>query len=34
VAEVEIGDRGVLIDIDTREALDALDTESRDPVPA
>jgi molybdenum cofactor cytidylyltransferase len=30
VAEVEIGDRGVLVDIDTREALDALTAEGRD----
>jgi molybdenum cofactor cytidylyltransferase len=29
VAEVEIGDRGVLVDIDTKEALDALSAEGR-----
>ena len=30
VAEVEIGDRGVLVDIDTKEALDALSAEGRE----
>jgi molybdenum cofactor cytidylyltransferase len=35
VAEVEIGDRGVLVDIDTKEALDALSAEGRNvTVPA
>ena len=35
MAEVEIGDRGVLMDIDTQEALDALTAEGRDvTVPA
>jgi molybdenum cofactor cytidylyltransferase len=35
VAEVEIGDRGVLVDIDTKEALAALSAEDRDvTVPA
>ena len=35
MAEVEIGDRGVLMDIDTQEALDALSAEGRDvTVPA